>query len=316
MLVLSVLGTRAEEIKKVSVNWSAPDLKGNTLTVPDKERVSILAFVRTDQPQSTDALQQIKSTEGENAKVQVIVIFSGDEAQNQAKDFAGDASYSWPIVADPDFKSSGQLGVHVWPTTLVVNTAGDQVAHLAGLPLTFAKDLSAYVQFASNQLDGIGLQQKLTTREVVVDDAQQIAARHLQVAQRLLDDGNIDQAKDELVRGLKAQPDNAALELMMVRALLMRSQCKPALDLLEKVPPNAAPAWQIAQLRGRAFIGLEKWDDAAKVLPDALTLNPHPDEPHYLLGVVYERQKEFAKAAAEYRKAFESTSGAANLKIK
>jgi Flp pilus assembly protein TadD len=96
----------------------------------------------------------------------------------------------------------------------------------------------------------------------------------------------------------------------------MQSQCKPALDLIEKVPANAVPGWQIAELRGRALIGLEKWDDAAKVLPGALTLNPHPDEAHYLLGVVYEQQKEFAKAAAEYRQAFESTSAGPNLKIK
>jgi len=68
------------------------------------------------------------------------------------------------------------------------------------------------------------------------------------------------------------------------------------------------PPWQVPLLRGRALMALGEWEQAAKVLPEAMKLNPDPTEAHYLLGLVYEHEKNYADAAGEYRKAFESTA--------
>ena len=111
------------------IKWSAKDIGGGDVKVP-ADSPTVIAFIRSDQDQSKQALQQIQSAA---KQARVIVILSGPTAQTAASDIAKDLPKTWSVVADPEFAASGQMDIHVWPTTLVAKADGTQVAHLAGM---------------------------------------------------------------------------------------------------------------------------------------------------------------------------------------
>jgi tetratricopeptide (TPR) repeat protein len=91
----------------------------------------------------------------------------------------------------------------------------------------------------------------------------------------------------------------------MARVLILQGHAKEAIEQLDSLPLGAVPPAQLAVLRGRALIGLEKWDDANKALEPSIGLNPDPAEAHYLLGLVHQHNNDFAHAAESFRKAYE-----------
>jgi len=295
---------RADE-KPPMVNWTATDLRGNEIKVPLADRPTVLVFARIDQPQSREAIESVRSAV-EKSQVQVIVVVSGETAAAQGKALLADGKITWPIVADPEFAGSGKMSVHVWPTTLVIRANGQQVAHLAGMPPTFAADLSNYLEFAADKLDEPTLQRRLTTRETVTDGDDQKAARHLQVSHRLFDTGDVAAARTEVEAGLKLQPGNADLQVMMARVLVAQNQPKDALDVLTRIPADAVPAWQTALVKTRALIALEKWEDAKTAVADSIRLNPQPADAYYFAGLIYAHGKDWPAAAESFRKAYES----------
>jgi tetratricopeptide (TPR) repeat protein len=90
--------------------------------------------------------------------------------------------------------------------------------------------------------------------------------------------------------------------------MLMVGQAEQALVILEELPAGAGPPWQIEVMRGRAMILQGKWDQARAILPEAMKLSPDKVEAHYLLGLVYEHEKDYPRAAEQFKAAFESAS--------
>ncbi len=314
-MVFGSVAIGAGTTQPMVVNWSGKDINGAEVKVPDSERPSVVAFVRADQDQSKESLKQIQTTVPDPKAAQVIVVLSGPLAREQAKGVAADLPKGWPVVADPEFDASGKMSIHVWPTVLVIRPDGAQVAHLAGMPQTFATDLQAYLESAAGKLDDTKLQQRLTTHEVVTDTPAQAGARHLQVAHRLLEAGHPDEARAELAEGLKHAPDDPMLGLTLARVYVLLNQPKDAIETLDKLSADSAPAWQTSLIRGRALIALQKWSEAKSILPEALKLNPDPAEAHYLMGLCYQHDQDWPHAAEQFRLAFERSESGRKLAI-
>lgn len=295
--------------ERPAVDWATTDLAGGAVKVPGGDRPSLLVFVQTDQEKSREALKQIAATLGD-APAQVIVIVSGPGAADRAKTLAGQIPAAWRVVADPDFSGSGKLGAHVWPTTLVIKPDGTQVAHLAGVAAAFPTELQAYLEFANGKLDEPSLAERLSKHAVISDDATQAAARHLQVAQRLIEQGSLDQAQSELAAILSNLPHDPAIQLAVVRVCLSLHHPEQAIEILDKLPPGSVPAWQTQLLRGGAMIVMEKWAEARQILPEALKLNPEPAEAHYLMGLVYQHDGDEKNAAEQFKFAYEKSPAA------
>jgi Tfp pilus assembly protein PilF len=198
------------------------------------------------------------------------------------------------------------LNVHVWPTTLVIDKAGHEVAHVAGMPASFAADLGSYLDFAAAKINASELKRRLANRDIATDDPRQAAARHLQVARRLTESGQLDQARDQLEKALKLQPNDGALSVALARVLIVQGHPKESIEILDHLPADAAPPWQLSVLRGRVLIALERWDDARSAMGDALNLNPEPAEAYYVMGLIYQHDGEWSHAAESFRKAYES----------
>jgi tetratricopeptide (TPR) repeat protein len=283
------------------------DTTGADLQIPAPDKPTLLLFLRPGQSQSDEAVK-IATTLAKDRSLQVIGIISGDDAaagtaRLTAARFGN--GQAWRIVTDTDYTASGRYAVRVWPTTVVVNKVGESTAHLAGLPVTFANDLAAHLDFAAGKIDKAGLQKALADREVVADSAQQKAARHVEVALRLAAKGMADQARAELARAVELKVSEPHLLLSMTRVHLMTGNPKEALALLAQIKDGQFPAGEINTLKGWAAVQSGQWDQAKTLLTSASLLNPDPAEACYLLGRVYEHENDLPKAAQFYRKAFE-----------
>jgi tetratricopeptide (TPR) repeat protein len=198
---------------------------------------------------------------------------------------------------------------------LVIDADGKMIAHIGGCPASYSKDLAAYLEFAAGKLDKAALDQRLMDHNVVASTQTDIAKRHLQLGQRLMARGDYEEARSELEKGLELQPSDVMLQLMMARVDLLTHHPQEALQAIEKIDPKQLPNWRINAVRGRAMVALGQWDKARDTLLAAVRLNPEPSEVHYALGLVYEHDKDFQKAAASYRLAFETGESGKQLGI-
>ncbi len=291
-----------------TVKWSVTDLQGRKVVVPVSDRPTVILFIRADQPQSQQAVKQALPLIQAGGGVQSILVLSGHQDQGTAHSVAQQLQWPGAVVLDPEYAACGQMQIHVWPTTVVANAAGDQVAHLGGVSNTYANELTAYLAFAAGSIDRATLMEKLAASKVVGDSNEQIASRHLQVAERLLDKGRLDEARSELTEGLKREPGSVPLKVAMARVLLQQGDPKGAMALVDGLDKAAVAPWQLNLLRGKAALAQGQVDQAIVFLQDATRLNPNPAEVEYELGKAYQQKGAHQQAAGAFRAAFEATA--------
>jgi tetratricopeptide (TPR) repeat protein len=287
------------------VSWTGRDTTGAEVRIPGAG-VTVVAFVRVGQTQSLQSLDLMREALAKRTGVSTVLVVSGQQDKDPNTELAAKNPARWPLVVDTQFALSGQLDIHVWPTTLLIRKDGTIVAHLAGLPPAFADSFAASLDYASGAIGKAEYDERLASHEVVGDNDFRKARRHLEVATRLLDQGDAAGARTEVDAGLKLQPDDVLLKLALVRCQAAAGQVAEALAVINALPADALPSWQYAVVRADIYIKLQRWDDAQKLLPEAIRLNPSPAEAHYLSGLVYQHDGDAPKAADSFRKAYEA----------
>ncbi len=295
-----------------TIQWSATDATGNTISVPDSARPTVVLFVMANQQLSDDALAQLTtalSTQQPDA-VQALVVVSGRDAEAHAAPLLTKHNWTRPVVIDPEYAACETLSVRAWPTTVIIDKQGQIVGHLAGLPRSYQKDTEAYLAFSLGQIDQNQLDEKLNNYQQVNGSGNQVVLGHLQAARRFIQQNDPKSARSELAAALESQPDDPALLLTLARTQVMLDEPAAALKTLDKIAPDAIAPFQVHVVRARALIQQEKWDEAKTILSDSVRLNPNPAEAHYLLGEIEEHAANWQAAAEHYRAAFEATHDA------
>jgi len=318
LIVISMFAfsTTSAEDDAATIAWQANATDGSAFAVPNKDAVTVLAFVMSDQDRSDRALKAVHDLAATRKAMQVVAIVSGKDAQRHAEKLAAAEHWPHPVVADPDYEASGKLHVRVWPTTVIVDSQGKQTGRIAGLPTSLAKQLDAYVKRAAGDLDDKGLEHALNNNEVIASTDDDAATRHREVARRLINVLQLDEARKQIDEGLKLKPGDARLLLLAARLDVLTDKPGDAIKRLDTIKVDALPAWQTQALRGRALVQLEQWDNAEKALSEGLKLNPDPSETWYFLGRVYEATKRPEKASHAYRRAFETAPFAQRIGVK
>jgi predicted CXXCH cytochrome family protein len=293
----------ADERKPIVVTWSARSVAGSEVKVPADERPTVLLFLRADQAQSQQAVRMVLAATPQIGLAQVVAIFSGRQAEEHAKAFAATGIADWPVIADPAYALSKTLGVEVWPATLVVQDDGVLVTHVGGAPLSLTVELGAYLDLAMRKIDRAALNRRLAEHDLVGDGPVERAAWHLQMGRKLLEEGKAEEARAILADGLRFQPGSADLQVEMVRALAELKQAEQAMNLVKQLPAGAMPAWEQDLLCGRMLAVLGQWDEARRLVAAVLQQKPDLGEAHYLMGMIYEHDRDWEKAAQEYRAA-------------
>jgi tetratricopeptide (TPR) repeat protein len=272
-----------------------------SIELPQKDKPAAVLFVRLEQDQSRRAIDQLQNHVPAMADVQVVVVVSGPGAKDSPTTLAN----GWKVIQDAEYELAGKLSVHVWPTLVALDAKGAIVGHIGGVANTFVRDADAYLSHAAGKINAEELKARLASEQVVADSPKEKAARHLELARRMLDDGKLEAARAELKQAAILQPDDAAIKLLSASAALDAGSADEALATLDSITPGTAPKWQSDVIRLRTFVTLQRWDEAKSLLNDALKLNPDPAEAYYLAGVIYQHDQQFAEAADAFRKSCE-----------
>ncbi len=293
----------ADEREPIKVQWSARSISGSEVRVPAGQQPSVLLFLRADQAQSRQVVKMVLAATPQIDLARIVVAFSGPQAEEHAKTFAATKTAGWPVIADPEYVLSKPLGVEVWPATLVVQSDGLVVAHAGGAPLSLTVELQAYLDFAAKRINRAALNQRLAERELVGDAPAKRAAWHLQMSRKLRNEGRAEEARAMLADGLKFQPDSVELHMEMIRVLADLKQAEQVMSQVKQLPLGAMPLWEQDLLCGRMLVVLDRWDEARRLAVAVLKDKPGLSEVHYLMGMIYEHDRDWEKAAQEYRKA-------------
>jgi tetratricopeptide (TPR) repeat protein len=307
-LMAGVVTTRAsgdEAAGAAPVKVTATDTKGGAVRVPDGDRTTVFLFLLAGQPQSAQAITALRATVARAPGARVVAVVGGAETADQVRRLEAE-KLEWPIVADAEHALSGKLSVHAWPTTVIVSAQGARMGHVPGLPKAYASNVEAYLDFAAGAVDRAGLERRLASHDGVADGPEQMAARHVRVARRLQQNELFEQSKGELARALALKPTDPAVQAELVELLLAAGDAGGAAGVLERMDGGAASR-RVQVLRGRLLIATGKWDEARATLTKAVELNPDPAEALYQLGLVYQHDGDWPRAAEAFRKAFEHT---------
>ena len=289
------------------INWTAHSIGGASVCVPAKDATCVLLFAMADQPRSRDAAEQLAESLKDQKGISVCVVVSGKGAEQRAAVVQSGDPLPWPVVADGDYSASALFGVHVWPTTIVVNRDGAITGHLAGLPKNYRSELDADLAVAAGKISPGEVDHLLSDHGTIADDPEQMAHRHLTLAERLLDKGLVDQAKKELDEAIALNPRAPQARLQLAKVMLVVGRSEGVSAMLQTIDPNAVSPALLNLLKGEALAAEGKWASAVEKYNAALNLNPQPAEVYYHLGRAYEKLDQPARAAEAYRKAFEYT---------
>lgn len=288
------------QTRPADLQISAQSTAGQAINIPAGDKPTVILFYRPEQRQSQDALVALPKALEDRSSTQTLVVVSGP--------YSADAIRSpYPIVLDRDYTLSGRLNVHAWPTTLLISPKGDALAHVGGIGPGYVLEVGAYAAFVSGDIDQVALNRRLNNTDQVRDSATQAAGRHLQVAQKFMGEADYDAALAEIDRGLKLDPASARLKVAKIRVLLDKGNSAQAKAILGELPANSLPPSQMSFIQGIIAAACGDAASAKKLLQDATRLNPNPAEAWFELGKVYEGEKDYARAAEAFRKAYEAS---------
>ena len=138
--------------------------------MPQSDRPSLLLFLRVDQEQSKQAIQQVQALLKDLPAAQVVVILSGKDLETPAKTLAGELRLAGGAGQrlSAGGAAPGARVAHEHPGAV---RAGAELARVTGLGPTYSRDLLAYLAFATGQIDRATLDQRLASTEFVADGA-------------------------------------------------------------------------------------------------------------------------------------------------
>jgi predicted CXXCH cytochrome family protein len=244
------------------------DVNGAAVKIPQGAQAAIVAVVNADASAARQTLEPLTTALKNRSDARVIIILTGDAAAARAKALAV-SQKGWSILADTDGSMSAALDVVGVPTTLVLKADGSEIARICGVAESLPLKLPAYLDLAAGKIDAAAVEKKMVARDLVGDGPDKQSARDVRMIELLLDTGKPGEA----------------------------------LKLLMKLPGNALPNWRHNLLGARALMALNRWAEAKNAAQAAVSQNPASAEARFALGQIFEQEKDWPRAAAEYRAA-------------
>lgn len=286
----------------------ARDLNNQPHDIPTAGRPTVLIFLHPGQKENDLAVSEVANDLANAKGLSIMGIISGpaDAAPRRAVDAMG---WNWPLLTDPSYSLSGDFQVNAWPTTIVFDAQGNPAGRIAGHPINLKNTLAAYIAYVSGTLTRAQLDEELTRQQIVQDDADQKAHRHLLLVQQFLTSGRVEDAAAQLQQAQDLCPAAEPLRLLMARELLILGETAQADSVLATVEGTSNPG-ELALLRGRCAIATGHWQEVKDYLAKAQAAQTDPAgkaEVQYWLGILSEHEANYRQAAEVFRKAYEST---------
>jgi tetratricopeptide (TPR) repeat protein len=296
---------RAQEQDTQVIAWSATDIVGNPVKIPDGRRPTALVLLAADDAEQDAIVTELRGSIPADVDTQFVVIVSGPSASTRAMQLATTRpAITWPIIADANHAASEALGVRGWPIVLVLRPDGSEVARVTGKATFLAMKIPPYLSFAAGKIDAEALKHHLATHPIDEDDPVRKAERDIRLAHQLMDSGKAEQALELLSRnetGGDAIPIAVSEERSATKAEVLIQLNRPAdaLEILKTLPSGS----RVNMLKAKSLLVQHLWDDAKALLIECVATTPDDAEAHQLLGSVYEHEGDFESATAQYRTA-------------
>jgi thioredoxin-like negative regulator of GroEL len=303
----------ADELRNIKTGAPLPSYKLPTVAgaVLDsdalKESVVVLVYLSAEQRSSelaaADSAAVVHELTGQPVK---LIHVTADVVGKPYFDrFRSEHQIDAPLAFDADRTLYHQLGLIVFPTTVVADKKGN-LAHVISLRgPDYAKVLDAYIRHTLGQLTDSQLADKLKATASTEASPKSRAAAHRAAARHLREKGRLDSAKEELLRAREQEPGDHEVLLDLADIDLATNTLDEADRYLADVLAAQPDHRRAKQLKGIALFKRGKLEEAEKILLEALALNPDPARVHYYLGRIYEGKNDSAKAIQHYREALQ-----------
>jgi peroxiredoxin len=301
----------ADELRRVATGAEMPafhlaSAEGRALD--SKEllgRVVVLVYLSAQQTGSERAVVDAQRVVDRLAEEEVELLFVTADVgyRDEFAKLWREAKITRPLYFDPGRKLYGELGLIVFPTTLVVGRDGHLTHVISTRRTNYPFVLDAFLRHALGELDEAGLEAELDAKSLQLDTPVALALRHRAVARLLRDKGLFSGAERELKAALELDPTNRQVRMDLADLLIALGDPTGCLEMLAPVLEKDPHHRRALLIKGIALYKSGE-DEAAKVaLGEALVLNPDPVRAHYYLGLVYERLGDTAQALEHYREA-------------
>ncbi|MCC6678513.1 MAG: tetratricopeptide repeat protein [Phycisphaerales bacterium] len=302
---------RADELRNVRKGEPVPALKlpgiaGDMLDSETwKGSVAVIVCLSAEQRSSELAAMEsrdvVRQFQADNVRLVHVTADVVQKAYFQR--FREERSLDVPLALDADRGFYAKLGLIVLPTTIVMSPEG-KLAHVISLRgPDYAHILEVYIQHTLGKLTDAQLEEQLKARASASGSPKSQASTHRAAARYLREKGQLDAARDELVKARDLDPTSPDILLDLADLSLATSQLDEADKLVSTVLEAQPENRRAKQIKGIALYRRGRLADAEPVLLEALNLNPEPQRIHYYLGRIYEQQGQTAKALEHYREA-------------
>lgn len=302
---------RADDLRNVKQGQPIPEIKLPTISggVFDsqnaKGKVLIVVYLSAEQRSSELAAVESQEVARElgNDNVQLLHVTADVVHKPYYERFRQEKGIDCPLAFDASRKLYADLGLIVFPTTIIVNTDGTLAHVIATRGPDYRHLLDLYVRHALHLINDKDLEKQLEARPSDMHSPQSLASRHRAAARLLREKGLPDAAKDELLQAMKIDPTDVDVRLDLADLELELHQTQDAEQLINGVLKDHPDHRRAKMLDGILLFQQGKLKDAETILLQALVLNPDPARVHYYLGRIYEQEGQTDKALEHYREA-------------
>jgi len=255
------------------------------------------------------SLKTFKATEEilpflEERKVKVLLVNAQGDSKEVMQEVVSELSGNMPVYIDETRKAYGYLGIFVVPSVLLIDKDGKVTAGL-GYSHDFTDRLKGEVEVMLGEKTRAEVAKELRPEVKEKSAKEKKSGRHVEMAMVMIKRGQIDSAISELQKAIAINPDMVEAQARLGCLYIDKGQlekAKKALDRAYEIDEGYLPS-NICDARIMAEEG--RIDDALGDLKALMFRNSRNAELHYTVGTLLEKQKKFAEAAVEYRKAFE-----------
>jgi predicted CXXCH cytochrome family protein len=205
------------------VKWNLRNAAGEEMALGDGRGVVILVFAHTSHDQAKLAIDMALAVAVKHPAR--VVAFIGNDGARAAAKMLRDERPGTFIIADPAGEYFGRLGVHVWPTLVVLRPDGTQAARLAGSTASVQLALAAHADHADGRIDSTELARRLSVNVTAGDTPQRRAERaasaerrkRLDAARVMIEKGAWDEAQTALNRIVSEDATSAEAHYLLGR---------------------------------------------------------------------------------------------------
>ena len=301
----------ADDLRKVKKGEPVPEIKLPTIdgqqfdSAASKGKVLVVVYLSAEQRSSELAAEESQEVARElgSDNVQLIHVTADVVHKPYYERFRAEKSIDAPLAFDASRQLYGDLGLIVFPTTIVVAKDGTLANVISTRGPDYRHLLDVYVRHALGLIDDTQLEEQLKARPSDLHSPKSLASRHRAAARLLREKGLSDAARDELIQAQQLDPDDVDIRLDLADLYLDLNQTEDAEALINAILEAQPDHRRAKMLDGILLYQKGQLGESESILLDALVLNPDPARTHYYLGRIYEQQGQTAKALEHYREA-------------